>query len=112
MKEYEEKSLEELRMEDYMLHRGPGFIQPGDSFGSTTQKHTSLLGTPASQSQSTSLFGKQPASNTAVGFNTTSVSTFEQTKTQPQTGLFSKLANAFGKSIYRTYNEIINENYI
>lgn len=74
MKEYESKSLEELRMEDYLANRkgpqaGPsgtvgffGATQPNATgtglFGPTTQQTTGLFGQPAAQAtENKSLFG-------------------------------------------------------
>lgn len=76
MKEYEAKSLEELRMEDYMTNRkGPqGGGTSGGLFGTPGPATTGLFGQPAVQQQQTafgqpenkSVFG-QPAQNTALG---------------------------------------------
>lgn len=102
MKEYENKSLEEIRMEDYMANRkGP---QAGTSnvglFGATTQTQ-SLFGANAAQ-PSTSLFGQQaqPAANTMGGFGAApstlggfgqQASAFGQpNSSQPSTGIFGK----------------------
>lgn len=92
MKEYESKSLEELRMEDYLANRkGPqagatagfGFgatAQPATGtglFGSTAQPTTGLFGQPAAATtenkglfgSTTSAFGQQP--NTGFGATAT-----------------------------------------
>lgn len=105
MKEYEAKSLEEIRIEDYTANRkGPqaGGI-PGSSgglFGATAP--TGLFGAPASQ-PSTGLFGQQqpaanslggfgaPATNTLGGFGQPQSSAFGQaTPAQSTQGLFGK----------------------
>lgn len=73
MKEYQEKSLEELRLEDYMANRkGPqagssagGLFaaqQPAGVFGQTTTANTSLFGQSSAVQPSTGLFG--PTANT------------------------------------------------
>lgn len=121
MKEYEGKCLEELRLEDYMANRkGPqaGAVQPGGFFGSP-QQNTNLFGAPASQPQSSGLFGTQPPTNTLGGFNTNATNTFGQspsafgqTQTQPQSGLFGKPANTFGKTNILTTNENYLLNYL
>lgn len=104
MKEYESKSLEELRLEDYSANRkGPqaGGVQPAGLFG-TTPQNTSIFGTPASQPQSTGLFGTQTTTNTMGGFGTNQ-GTFGQPApafgAQNQTqSLFNKPANTFGQT--------------
>lgn len=104
MKEYESKSLEELRLEDYAANRkGPqaGSVQPaGGLFGSTPQ-NTSIFGAPTSQPQSTGLFGTQSATNTMGGFGA-NTSAFGQSTpgfgAQNQaSSLFNKPANSFGQ---------------
>lgn len=78
MREHEGKSLEELRLEDYTANRrGPllGSIRPG-LFGSTPQ-NTSIFMAPASQPQSTGLFGGQST------FGSTAASPFGQPRQQP-----------------------------
>lgn len=105
MKEYENKSLEELRIEDYMANRkGPqaGSVQPSGGLFNTAPQSTGLFGAPASQPQTTGLFGTQTTNNTMSGFGA-NTSTFGQTQ-QPasafgqtqSTGLFGKPNNAFG----------------
>lgn len=82
MKEYEAKSLEELRLEDYMANRkGPqaGSVQPGGGLFGSTQQNTSIFGAPASQPQSTGLFGAPSTTNTALGGFGASPNTFGQT---------------------------------
>lgn len=72
MKEYESKSLEELRMDDYLENRkGPqaGFGAPnvgGGLFGQPQQPSTSLFGQQPQQDPNKSLFGS--AQNTLSGF--------------------------------------------
>lgn len=106
MKEYESKSLEELRIEDYTANRkGPqGTTQASASlFGSnvgTNVGSTGLFGAPSSQPQTTGLFG-QPPTNTLGGFGSAS-NTFGQQQTsafgQTQTpSLFGKTTNSFGQ---------------
>ncbi|VDK39436.1 unnamed protein product [Gongylonema pulchrum] len=56
MKQYESKSLEELRCEDYLANR-KGPQSGGITFGQTSQPSTSLFGTSATTTQS-SLFGQ------------------------------------------------------
>ncbi|XP_053561637.1 LOW QUALITY PROTEIN: nuclear pore complex protein Nup98-Nup96 [Bombina bombina] len=98
MKEYESKSLEELRLEDYQANRKG----PQNPVGAATG--TGLFGssTPTS-SASTGLFGSTPASSsftfggnkTAFGtgtgaFGTQTTGLFGQTTTQPANSLFNK----------------------
>lgn len=76
MKEYGEKSLEELRIEDYAANRkGP---QPGTGgmFGAT-QQGGGVFGSTMQQPATGSLFGAQP-------------------NTQQTTGLFGSTANTLG----------------
>lgn len=87
MKEYESKSVDELRLEDYTANRKVG--QPQSSFGSTapfgaspfgssqpgtsifgstpTQPTTNLFGTTQPQSQTNSLFGQNNNSTSLFG---------------------------------------------
>lgn len=91
MKEYENKSLEELRVEDYVANRkGPQGGNIG-AFGSTGQ--TSLFGTPASTStfsfgstQNKPLFGGTSTSS----FGSTSSGLFGQNTQQQNNSLFGK----------------------
>lgn len=103
MKEYESKSLEELRLEDYLANRkGPqgGGAQSSSALFGTNAPSTGLFGAPSSQPQSTGLFG-QPPTNTLGSFGT-APGTFGQQQTsafgqsQP-TSLFAKPANTFGQ---------------
>lgn len=76
MKEYENKSVEELRVEDYAANRkGPQAGAAGGFFGATPA--ATPFGAPASQPQS--LFG-------------------QTTTSQPSTGLFGSTNNTFGQS--------------
>lgn len=96
MKEYESKSLEELRLEDYAANRkGPqaGSVQPGGLFGSTPQ-NTSIFGAPVSQPQSTGLFGTQSTTNTIGGFGA-NTNTFGQAA--PAFGAQNQAASLFNK---------------
>ncbi|KXJ76360.1 hypothetical protein RP20_CCG009822 [Aedes albopictus] len=76
MKEYENKSVEELRIEDYQANRkGPQAGAAGGFFGATPA--ATPFGAPATQPQS--LFG-------------------QTTTSQPSTGLFGSTTNTFGQS--------------
>uniref|UniRef100_A0A1I8EGQ7 Nuclear pore complex protein Nup98-Nup96 n=1 Tax=Wuchereria bancrofti TaxID=6293 RepID=A0A1I8EGQ7_WUCBA len=120
MKQYENKSLEELRCEDYLANRkGPqsgGLVfgqtsQPSSSlfgssttttqssifgqtstgFGATTTTSSLLFGTPTT---ATSIFGNKPATGGLFGSSSTA-SPFGQTQTS--TGLFgTKPSTGFG----------------
>lgn len=106
MKEYEGKSLEELRLEDYMANRkGPaaGTVpQTGGLFASAAPS-TGLFGAPASQPQSTGLFGQPTTTNTIGGFGQNASTSFGQPsafgQTQPaaSTSLFGKPTTGFGQ---------------
>lgn len=107
MKEYEGKSLEELRLDDYLANRkGPqaGSVQGGGLFGST-QQNTGIFGAPASQPQSTGLFGAAAPTNTLGGFGQPAPNTFGAAApafgAQNQAAsLFNKPANTFGQSTF------------
>lgn len=106
MKEYEGKSLDELRMEDYAANRkGPqaGSVQGGGLFGST-QPNTGIFGAPASQPQSTGLFGASTTTNTLGGFgapqNTFGAAAPAFGAQTQATSLFNKPANTFGQSTF------------
>lgn len=109
MKEYEAKCLEELRVDDYSANRkGPqaGNVPSGGIFSS--QNTSGIFGAPASQPQTSGLFGSTAPQNTGGLFGATSQSNSLFTPAsqnnslfsaaQPQaTGLFSaKPANTFG----------------
>lgn len=88
MKEYENKCLEEIRMEDYMANRkGPQAGAAPAMFGAAAPATTSLFGTPVSQ-PSTGLFGQQtqPAA-TMGGFGAPA----------NQMGAFGQQPSAFGQ---------------
>ncbi|XP_068436301.1 nuclear pore complex protein Nup98-Nup96 isoform X3 [Clinocottus analis] len=97
MKEYENKSLEELRLEDYQASRkgptNPMAAPTGGLFGATaapTSAATGLFG-PAAPStnfsfgQNKTTFGAAPA---AGGFGATAGGLFGQTAAQPASSLF------------------------
>ncbi|XP_068122593.1 nuclear pore complex protein Nup98-Nup96 isoform X2 [Hyperolius riggenbachi] len=97
MKEYESKSLEELRLEDYQANRKG----PQNQVGGTTG--TGLFGpSTATSSATTGLFGTTPASNsfsfgnknvfggTPGTFGTNAGNLFGQPTAQPATSLFNK----------------------
>lgn len=93
MKEYENKSLEELRVEDYAANRKGGSTTGVMGFGAPAQQ-TSLFGTPAASTsafsfggttQSKPLFGTTGATNTFG-----SGGLFGQTAQTQNTGLFGK----------------------
>ncbi|XP_055590552.1 LOW QUALITY PROTEIN: nuclear pore complex protein Nup98-Nup96 [Uranotaenia lowii] len=77
MKEYENKSVEELRLEDYEANRKApqAGVAPGGFFGAQPAAATPFGAAPA---QNTSLFG-------------------QTTTSQPSTGLFGSTANTFGQ---------------
>lgn len=106
MKEYEGKSLEELRIEDYMANRkGPqaGAVPPSGGLFGATAPSTGLFGAPASQPQSTGLFGQQTTTNTMTGFGQNANTSFGQPTAfgQPQAAaqnsLFGKTNTGFGQ---------------
>uniref|UniRef100_A0A1L8DWH8 Nuclear pore complex protein Nup98-Nup96 n=1 Tax=Nyssomyia neivai TaxID=330878 RepID=A0A1L8DWH8_9DIPT len=96
MKEYEGKSLEELRMEDYMSNRkGPQAGATGGMFGiSNPSAPSGIFGPPAQQT--TGIFGQPPENkglfgntNTMTGFGQQSA--FGAATSQPSAGgLFNK----------------------
>lgn len=106
MKEYEAKSLEEIRLEDYMANRkGPqaGAVAPSGGLFGAAAPSTGLFGAPASQPQSTGLFGQQTATNTMGGFgqnaNTSfgQQSAFGQAQPAASNSLFGKPNTGFGQ---------------
>uniref|UniRef100_A0A182VQ92 Nuclear pore complex protein Nup98-Nup96 n=1 Tax=Anopheles minimus TaxID=112268 RepID=A0A182VQ92_9DIPT len=95
MKDYENKSVEELRFEDYAANRkGPQAGAPGAGglFGAGTQS-TGLFGGTAG-TQSTGLFGQNQPQQTAGGLFGTSTNTFGATTT-PAFG--TTAGSTFGK---------------
>ncbi|XP_069825440.1 nuclear pore complex protein Nup98-Nup96 isoform X2 [Dendropsophus ebraccatus] len=98
MKEYESKSLEELRLEDYQANRKG----PQNPVGAATA--TGLFGAPtATSSASTGLFGTTPSSSSSFSFGNKNAfgqststfgantgSLFGQPAAQPATSLFNK----------------------
>ncbi|XP_042901697.1 nuclear pore complex protein Nup98-Nup96 isoform X1 [Parasteatoda tepidariorum] len=100
MKEYENKSLEELRMEDYAANRKGGGATPALGFGNTTQTTGGLFGAPAAASTSAFSFGNTTQSKPLFGstggmtnntFGTTGGGLFGGGTQQTQnTGLFGK----------------------
>lgn len=101
MKEYEGKSLEEIRIEDYTANRkGPqAGAMPGSSgglFGAAAPTGGGLFGAPVSQPNniSTGLFGQQqPAATNTMGFGAPATNTlggFGQATQAQSTGLFGK----------------------
>lgn len=107
MKEYENKCLEELRLEDYAANRkGPqaGSVQSSGIFGA---QNSNIFSAPASQPQSASLFSTPAAQQNTNLFGSTQPNTSLFTPasqntglfnaSQPQsTGLFNKPTNTFG----------------
>ncbi|CAF97362.1 unnamed protein product, partial [Tetraodon nigroviridis] len=101
MKEYENKSLEELRLEDYQAGRkgptNPMAAGTGSLFGSataTSSASTALFGSSASNTgfsfgQNKSTFGPSTAATAATGgFGTTTGGLFNQNQQQPNSSLF------------------------
>lgn len=119
MKEYENKSLEELRFEDYSANRkGPsagsmlGNAGGSGLFGATIQQGTSGLFS-APQNQTSGLFGQQSkpmfgaATTSAFGMSTaspfsTSTSAFGATSTTGSSGMFGAKPMGFGTSTTTT----------
>lgn len=69
MKEYEQKSIEELRLEDYMANRkGP---QAGTSssgmFNAQPQQSTGMFGSPVQPTNSGGLFGQAAPAQSSTG---------------------------------------------
>ncbi|XP_063884197.1 nuclear pore complex protein Nup98-Nup96-like isoform X2 [Scylla paramamosain] len=75
MKEYENKSMEELRVEDYLANRkGPGQAGALGGFGQTQPQATPSSGGLFSTGTGTSLFGTKPPENKSL-FGTTASTT-------------------------------------
>uniref|UniRef100_A0A646QCP4 Nuclear pore complex protein Nup98-Nup96 n=1 Tax=Hemiscolopendra marginata TaxID=943146 RepID=A0A646QCP4_9MYRI len=99
MKEYESKSLEELRMEDYLANRkGPQQSTIG-TFGTTNQN--SLFNSNTSTG-STGLFQNKTLFGSAFGSNTTTPTVFGQPNQQQSTGLFGQKSISFGTTTTTT----------
>lgn len=117
MKEYEGKSLEELRMEDYLANRkGPQAGATSGLFGQTQPGSSGVFGTTGAQ-QTTGLFGQQTENKNLFigsgtigggGFGQTNTSAFGQSN-QSSSNLFAKPFSApatssagfgFGKWIF------------
>lgn len=97
MKEYENKSMEELRVEDYLANRkGPGQAGALGGFGQTQPQATPSSGGLFSTSTGTSLFGTKPPENKSL-FGTTSSTTGFGTSSGGSLFGASTVAPAFGQ---------------
>lgn len=96
MKEYESKSVDELRLEDYMANRKHG--QPQTAFGATPFGSMQ----PSTSQQSTSVFGTQPTQPMT--------NIFSSPAQNQSTNIFGQPKNDFGiNSSSNLFNSTINK---